>query len=735
MVNALISADKAGIALTYKQATAIDLAGRDVFEAVQVSVNPKVITTPKVAAMAKDGIQLLALARVTVRANINRLVGGAGEETILARVGEGIVSTIGSADSHKAVLENPDLISKTVLAKGLDAGTAFEILSIDIADVDVGKNIGAELQTDQAEADKRIAQAKAEERRALAVAMEQEFKAEAQNQRAKVIAAEAQIPLAIAEAFRSGNLGVMDYQRYRNVQADTTHAARRSRAERQRADRPGAERWTSGPLLVLGLMWVVLNALRKAGAAADARARRSAAASTPSSRRTRARPGAAGATAAVEPAARRRDAARGRPPGAAPPRARADARQARGRPVARPPDRRLPSAEEVEEREVARGRRPRWKAWRASPPGRARRWWIRTTRPSGWSRAALAAAEAQRAPRSARRTTGRSTSGSGRSPPTRRPRERYTARAAAATRWSGGRSWDRRCRCGRRTRSGARAPRAASTALRTSCAYIRHRLLDRLARGRGAFESARLRARALQVLVHLKEVLDLLEVVLAGCRPGRSARRSTGSPMGTASTFSSADAAVHQVEQPDRTRVHEAAGEHRDRHQHQDVERIAVVAQGAGQEPVVAGIVDRAVEHAVEPEDAELLVELVLVALVGGDLDDRGDLGRRVGAGRDVVPGMEAALRGRWARRSGSSAAEVTSGSRGATGDRAAQGSRRRDAAAALAIRALRRRRYRRPEWRNGRRSGLKIHRGQPRASSTLASGIARPLQDLGVPT
>jgi uncharacterized protein YqfA (UPF0365 family) len=222
VVNALISADKAGIPLTYKQATAIDLAGRDVFEAVQVSVNPKVITTPKVAAMAKDGIQLLALARVTVRANINRLVGGAGEETILARVGEGIVSTIGSASSHKAVLENPDLISKTVLSKGLDAGTAFEILSIDIADVDVGKNIGAELQTDQAEADKRIAQAKAEERRALAVAMEQEYKAEAQNQRAKVIAAEAQIPLAMAEAFRNGNLGIMDYQRYRNVQADTS---------------------------------------------------------------------------------------------------------------------------------------------------------------------------------------------------------------------------------------------------------------------------------------------------------------------------------------------------------------------------------------------------------------------------------------------------------------------------------------------------------------------------------
>jgi uncharacterized protein YqfA (UPF0365 family) len=222
VVNALISADKAGIPLDFKQATAIDLAGRDVFEAVQVSVNPKVITTPKVAAMAKDGIQLLALARVTVRANINRLVGGAGEETILARVGEGIVSTIGSAASHKAVLENPDMISKTVLAKGLDAGTAFEILSIDIADVDVGKNIGAELQTDQAEADKRIAQAKAEERRALAVAMEQEFRAEAQKQRAAVIAAEAQVPLAMAEAFRSGNLGVMDYQRYKNIQADTS---------------------------------------------------------------------------------------------------------------------------------------------------------------------------------------------------------------------------------------------------------------------------------------------------------------------------------------------------------------------------------------------------------------------------------------------------------------------------------------------------------------------------------
>jgi uncharacterized protein YqfA (UPF0365 family) len=222
VVRALISADKAGIPLTLKQATAIDLAGRDVFEAVQVSVNPKVITTPKVAAMAKNGIQLLAIARVTVRANINRLVGGAGEETILARVGEGIVTAIGSAETHKQVLENPDMISKTVLAKGLDAGTAFEILSIDIADVDVGKNIGAELQTDQAEADKRIAQAKAEERRAMAVAAEQEYKAEAQKQRAAVIAAEAQIPLAMADAFRKGNLGVMDFQRYRNLQADTS---------------------------------------------------------------------------------------------------------------------------------------------------------------------------------------------------------------------------------------------------------------------------------------------------------------------------------------------------------------------------------------------------------------------------------------------------------------------------------------------------------------------------------
>ncbi|MGD2135104.1 MAG: flotillin-like protein FloA [Gemmatimonadales bacterium] len=221
VARALISADKAGIDLPFEKAAAIDLAGRDVHEAVQVSVNPKVIQTPKVAAMAKDGIQLIAIARVTVRANINRLVGGAGEETILARVGEGIVSTIGSAVSHKAVLENPDNISKTVLAKGLDSGTAFEILSIDIADVDVGKNIGAELQTDQAEADKRIAQAKAEERRAMAVAHEQEMKARVQEMQARVVEAEAQVPLAMAEAFRAGNLGIMDYARYRNIESDT----------------------------------------------------------------------------------------------------------------------------------------------------------------------------------------------------------------------------------------------------------------------------------------------------------------------------------------------------------------------------------------------------------------------------------------------------------------------------------------------------------------------------------
>jgi uncharacterized protein YqfA (UPF0365 family) len=222
VVRALISADKANIDLSFQQAAAIDLAGRDVFEAVQVSVNPKVIATPRVAAMARDGIQLIAIARVTVRANINRLVGGAGEETILARVGEGIVSSIGSSDSHKAVLENPDSISKTVLARGLDSGTAFEILSIDIADVDVGKNIGAELQTDQAEADKRVAQARAEERRAMAVALEQENRAKVQEMRARLVEAESEVPLAIAGAFKSGNLGIMDYMKYRNIQSDTS---------------------------------------------------------------------------------------------------------------------------------------------------------------------------------------------------------------------------------------------------------------------------------------------------------------------------------------------------------------------------------------------------------------------------------------------------------------------------------------------------------------------------------
>ena len=221
VVGALISADKASIELSFNQGAAIDLAGRDVFEAVQVSVIPKVINTPKVAAMAKDGIQLIAIARVTVRANIDRLVGGAGEETILARVGEGIVSTIGSADTHAGVLENPDAISKMVLGKGLDSGTAFEILSIDIADVDVGKNIGAELQTDQAEADKRVAQARAEERRAMAVAKEQEMKALVVEMKSEVVKAEAQVPLALADAFREGQLGVMDYMRYGNIEADT----------------------------------------------------------------------------------------------------------------------------------------------------------------------------------------------------------------------------------------------------------------------------------------------------------------------------------------------------------------------------------------------------------------------------------------------------------------------------------------------------------------------------------
>lgn len=222
VVQALISANKANMNLDFRTATAIDLAGRDVLKAVQTSVNPKVIDTPDVAAVAKDGIQLIAKARVTVRTNIKQLVGGAGEETILARVGEGIVTSIGSALSHKQVLENPDSISKLVLTKGLDSGTAFEILSIDIADIDVGKNIGAHLQMDQANADKNIAQAKAEERRAMAVASEQEMKAKAQEARAKVIEAEAEVPKAMAEAFRNGNLGIMDYYRMKNIQADTS---------------------------------------------------------------------------------------------------------------------------------------------------------------------------------------------------------------------------------------------------------------------------------------------------------------------------------------------------------------------------------------------------------------------------------------------------------------------------------------------------------------------------------
>ena len=220
VVHALVSANKANIDLSFKMATAIDLAGRDVFNAVQMSVNPKVIDTPPVTAVARDGIQLIARARVTVRANIKQLVGGAGEETVLARVGEGIVSSIGSSHSHKEVLENPDRISKTVLEKGLDAGTAFEILSIDIADIDIGKNIGAVLQMDQANADKNIAQAKAEERRAMAVALEQEMKAKAQEARAKVIEAEVEIPLAMAHAFKIGNLGIRDYYRMKNIEAD-----------------------------------------------------------------------------------------------------------------------------------------------------------------------------------------------------------------------------------------------------------------------------------------------------------------------------------------------------------------------------------------------------------------------------------------------------------------------------------------------------------------------------------
>lgn len=230
VVDALIAADKARIALPFDRAAAIDLAGRDVLDAVKVSVNPRVIQTPNVSAVAKDGIELISTARVTVRANLERLVGGAGEETIIARVGEGIVSSIGSSDSHKKVLENPDSISKTVLAKGLDSGTAFEILSIDIADVNVGRNIGAQLQTDQADADKRVAQAKAEERRAMAVAAEQENRAQVEQMRAKVVEAEAEVPLAMAEAFRAGNMGVMDYYQMRNIESDTTMRGNIARA-------------------------------------------------------------------------------------------------------------------------------------------------------------------------------------------------------------------------------------------------------------------------------------------------------------------------------------------------------------------------------------------------------------------------------------------------------------------------------------------------------------------------
>lgn len=237
LVDALIAAQRAEIPLEFERAAAIDLAGRNVLEAVQVSVNPKVIETPKIAAVAKDGIEIIAKAKVTVRANIDRLVGGAGEETIIARVGEGIVTTVGSAESHKMVLENPDLISRTVLDKGLDSGTAFEILSIDIADVDVGRNVGANLQTDQAEADKRVSQAKAEERRAMAVAKEQEMVAEVQEMRAKVVEAESQVPLALAEALREGKLGVMDYYNMQNVKADTDMRSAISDAGRDTTDK------------------------------------------------------------------------------------------------------------------------------------------------------------------------------------------------------------------------------------------------------------------------------------------------------------------------------------------------------------------------------------------------------------------------------------------------------------------------------------------------------------------
>jgi len=236
VIDALIAAQRAEINLEFERAAAIDLAGRDVLQAVQVSVNPKVIETPKIAAVAKNGIEVITKARVTVRANIERLVGGAGEETIIARVGEGIVTTVGSAESHKDVLENPDMISRTVLNKGLDAGTAYEILSIDIADIDVGRNIGAQLQTDQAEADKRIAQAKAEERRAMAVAKEQEMKASVEEMRAKVVEAEAEVPKAMAAALREGNLGVMDYYNMKNVMSDTEMRNAISRIKKENGD-------------------------------------------------------------------------------------------------------------------------------------------------------------------------------------------------------------------------------------------------------------------------------------------------------------------------------------------------------------------------------------------------------------------------------------------------------------------------------------------------------------------
>ncbi|MER2106445.1 MAG: flotillin-like protein FloA [Solibacillus sp.] len=236
VVNALIAAHRANIELTFERGAAIDLAGRDVLEAVQMSVNPKVIETPFIAGVAMNGIEVKAKARITVRANLDRLVGGAGEETIVARVGEGIVSTLGSSESHSKVLENPDLISQTVLAKGLDSGTAFEILSIDIADVDIGKNIGAELQMEQAQADKNIAQAKAEERRAMAVANEQEMVARVQEMKAKVVEAEAEVPMALAEALRSGNFGIMDYMNYKNIQADTSMRESISKASHDKID-------------------------------------------------------------------------------------------------------------------------------------------------------------------------------------------------------------------------------------------------------------------------------------------------------------------------------------------------------------------------------------------------------------------------------------------------------------------------------------------------------------------